>query len=150
MDAKPRRSFLFAVGCAALGLSAVEALWSTFRFAQARVSYGPPLKWKLGDPKSYTEGVPIYAAEPRVYVLRNSAGLRAMSASCTHLGCTVRAEGEGYVCPCHGSRYDEEGKVVGGPAPAALLFYRLAVDGRGRLEVDLGEAVPPAEHLHGA
>ncbi len=47
---------------------------------------------------------------------------------CTHFGCVPKSEqhpfqsgsGLGWFCPCHGSKYDTSGRVVGGPAPANL------------------------------
>ena len=58
----------------------------------------------------------------QVLLLRDGDSVRALSARCTHLGCTVTlaADGESLVCPCHGSEYDLEGNVVGGPAPRPL------------------------------
>lgn len=48
----------------------------------------------------------------------------AIDAVCTHEGCTVSgASGATYVCPCHGSRYNRNGQVVGGPAKASLRQY---------------------------
>ena len=45
----------------------------------------------------------------------------AIEAVCTHEGCTITgAEGNIYVCPCHGSRYDRNGRVVTGPAQSSL------------------------------
>ena len=39
------------------------------------------------------------------------------SAHCTHLGCKInKMDGERFVCPCHGSEYDMNGKVIKGPA----------------------------------
>lgn len=39
------------------------------------------------------------------------------SAHCTHLGCKIdKLEGDRFVCPCHGSQYDLNGKVLKGPA----------------------------------
>ena len=78
---------------------------------------------------------------------RDAKGLRAMSAVCTHLGCTVRRQEGGFVCPCHGSRYDEEGRVVGGPAPSPLAYYRLELDRRGRVVVDLSRPVDSKDRL---
>ncbi len=46
----------------------------------------------------------------------------AINAVCTHLGCVVpwnRAANK-FMCPCHGSQYDETGKVIRGPAPLSL------------------------------
>jgi cytochrome b6-f complex iron-sulfur subunit len=41
---------------------------------------------------------------------------------CTHRGCAVnwQAEQSRFVCPCHGSQFDPQGRVVKGPAKAAL------------------------------
>jgi Rieske Fe-S protein len=45
-----------------------------------------------------------------------------LSLRCPHLGCTVHRdrEGKGFVCPCHGSRFDERGKRIAGPARGDL------------------------------
>jgi len=54
----------------------------------------------------------------------------AIEAVCTHEGCTVDgADGDIYVCPCHGSRYDRSGHVVHGPATASLRQYSSALAG---------------------
>jgi len=43
---------------------------------------------------------------------------------CTHLGCVVpwNANANKFMCPCHGSQYDYQGKVVRGPAPLSLAL----------------------------
>jgi cytochrome b6-f complex iron-sulfur subunit len=54
----------------------------------------------------------------------------AIEAICTHEGCTVTgADGDQYVCPCHGSRYDRSGHVVHGPATASLRQYTTSLAG---------------------
>lgn len=47
---------------------------------------------------------------------------RVLSLKCTHLGCTVRWDNEEQLlrCPCHGSRFDDAGKVSKGPAKSGL------------------------------
>ncbi len=48
----------------------------------------------------------------------------ALNAICTHQTCTITGFGnQNYVCPCHGSTFDVNGRVLGGPAPAALRQY---------------------------
>jgi glycine/D-amino acid oxidase-like deaminating enzyme/nitrite reductase/ring-hydroxylating ferredoxin subunit len=61
---------------------------------------------------------------------RDDAGkLHAVSATCTHLGCIVTwNEGErSWDCPCHGSRFDHEGRVLHGPAVKDLQRKQLGV-----------------------
>ena len=47
-----------------------------------------------------------------------------MMGVCTHLGCVPLGNGagefNGWVCPCHGSHYDESGRIRKGPAPSNL------------------------------
>lgn len=47
-----------------------------------------------------------------------------INAVCTHLGCVVpwNASENKFMCPCHGSQYDNTGKVVRGPAPLSLAL----------------------------
>jgi cytochrome b6-f complex iron-sulfur subunit len=48
-----------------------------------------------------------------------------LSSRCTHLGCTVRWDNEEQLlrCPCHGSRFSDDGKVVKGPAERPLAQH---------------------------
>jgi cytochrome b6-f complex iron-sulfur subunit len=48
----------------------------------------------------------------------------ALNATCTHQTCTITGFGnQNYVCPCHGSTFDINGRVLGGPAPSPLRQY---------------------------
>ena len=53
----------------------------------------------------------------------------AIDTTCTHLGCTVawKAEQNRFVCPCHGSQYDNQGRVVHGPARRDLSLLTVVV-----------------------
>merc|ERR1719253_2062879 len=50
----------------------------------------------------------------------------AVNAVCTHLGCVVpwNKAANKFMCPCHGSQYDKNGKVVRGPAPLSLALAK--------------------------
>ena len=53
-----------------------------------------------------------------------------INAVCTHLGCVVpwnKAENK-FKCPCHGSQYNADGKVIRGPAPLSLALAHVVVD----------------------
>lgn len=143
-----RRALLWRLGNAALVAVGLESLWATLRFARAPVSYGPSRRHVLGDPQQFPLGGRVHVASAGIYVLRDDRGLHALSATCTHLGCTVRtAAAGGYICPCHGSQYDAKGEVTAGPAPRALPSVLLQRDRRGRVLADLDRSVPADQRL---
>ncbi len=53
-----------------------------------------------------------------------------INAVCTHLGCVVpwNASEDKFICPCHGSQYNAQGKVVRGPAPLSLALAHVNVN----------------------
>jgi len=62
----------------------------------------------------------------KVFIMRVSESeFRAVSATCTHLGCTVawQEDSEKFACPCHGSEYMPDGTVLQGPATKPLKIY---------------------------
>jgi Rieske Fe-S protein len=65
-----------------------------------------------------------------VFLVRDGDRVKALSATCTHLGCQVRweKEKERFLCPCHGGTYDAQGRVVGGPPPRPLDGIDVRVD----------------------
>jgi nitrite reductase/ring-hydroxylating ferredoxin subunit len=84
------------------------------------------------------EGVVARVGGNKLAVYRNGRGeLSALSPVCTHLGCLVHwnTTEKSWDCPCHGSRFDPLGRVLNGPATAALeakpLPDELSAAGRG-------------------
>ncbi|HWB59225.1 MAG TPA: Rieske (2Fe-2S) protein [Chthoniobacteraceae bacterium] len=64
----------------------------------------------------------VNLAEGPVILESTGSEIRAFSAICTHLGCVVsyHDDKKELVCPCHGGRYDLDGKVTYGPPPRPL------------------------------
>jgi len=56
--------------------------------------------------------------------------IRAMSATCTHLGCQVRweAKDKKFRCPCHGGVYAADGTVLAGPPPRPLQTVEARIE----------------------
>ena len=122
------------------------------------VSYDAPTTVKVGLPAEFPDGLK-FLPDQRLFVFREGNVYHAISAVCTHLGCTVRAEAlsqpetmtvEGaplrmthrFHCPCHGSRYTGDGATVSGPAPRPLAWHHLSVSpDDGQLVVDLAREV---------
>ncbi|KAK7257484.1 hypothetical protein RIF29_31499 [Crotalaria pallida] len=70
--------------------------------------------------------------DPTYLVVENDNTLATygINAVCTHLGCVVpfnKAENK-FICPCHGSQYNNQGRVVRGPAPLSLALAHADVD----------------------
>lgn len=67
-----------------------------------------------------------------VILLRSGSGeLRAFSATCTHLDCTVQYRKDLAVlwCACHNGKYDLAGRNIAGPPPRPLEEFRVVVQG---------------------
>lgn len=72
---------------------------------------------------------PARPVDPILLVRVGADQYRAISSTCTHLGCQVRKTRYALRCPCHGSMYDFEGQVLNGPAQHPLTVYPVEVSG---------------------
>jgi Rieske Fe-S protein len=72
-----------------------------------------------------------FGDEPGLLVRTAEGDLRAFSARCTHLNCTVQYDptAKEIICACHGGQFDLNGKNVGGPPPKPLTAYSVNVRG---------------------
>lgn len=153
-----RRDFLFRVGMGA-GVAAIAYQGAaSLRSLVPNVSYDAPTTVKLGAAGEFPEGLK-FLPDQRLFVFREASVFHAISAVCTHLGCTVRAEAlsnvetkqvggralkltHRFACPCHGSKYQGDGTNVAGPAPKPLAWFELSVSpDDGQLIVDLAQEV---------
>jgi menaquinol-cytochrome c reductase iron-sulfur subunit len=153
-----RRDFIFRVGTGA-GIAAIAYQASaSLRSLVPNVSYDAPTTVKLGVVAEFPDGLKFLPDE-RLFVFREGNTFHAISAVCTHLGCTARAEAlpspethevggkalrltHRFQCPCHGSKYGGDGSNVSGPAPKPLAWYHLSLaSDDGQLVVDLAREV---------
>jgi cytochrome b6-f complex iron-sulfur subunit len=146
----------FGIGAGVAGLATQAA--ASLRSLVPNVSYDAPTTVKVGLPAEFPDGLK-FLPDQRLFVFRDGNVFHAVSAVCTHLGCTVRAEAlsqpetqpvggsalrltHRFLCPCHGSRYSGDGTNVSGPAPRPLAWFHLEVAADdGQLVVDLAREV---------
>lgn len=73
-----------------------------------------------------------FKGDPTYLIVDGEDAIRdyGLNAVCTHLGCVVpwNASADKFICPCHGSQYNNEGKVVRGPAPLSLALAHTNVE----------------------
>ena len=137
-----RRGFLRLLGKGSVVLAFLIQIAAAARAFVPNVLYEPSRRFKLRKPKDYPPGV-TFNADRRLFVVRDEDDFHVISGVCTHLGCTVqwRQDERRFDCPCHGSRFREDGTVISGPAPRPLEWYAVALSPDGYLEVDTAEQV---------
>ncbi len=153
-----RRSFLVKLTAGILGVGIAGTFWPYLRSLFPNVLYEPPRKFKVGKPDKLPQGVQ-FLKEEKLYLFREGNSFYAISAVCSHLGCTVKyssfrqekemevkslkfkSKGE-FHCPCHGSKFHSEGTNYSGPAPKPLAWHPLEISPEdGQLVVDLSKKV---------
>lgn len=142
-----RRDALLALGSLSLVTALTGLLRETMRFLTPPLSQARPSTLIAGLPTEFPSGELTPLAEGPVFIGRDEAGLFALSAVCTHLGCTVARSGEGLTCPCHGSRFAIDGANLTGPAARPLPYLALKLSDEGLVEVELNQGVEPTFRL---
>ena len=130
-----------------LGLSGVLATAGLIKFLGYQPSPSAPTRFTLQLPSAYLPGSVTSIVEARAWLVRDAAGLYAVSAICTHLGCTVKHVDQEFQCPCHGSKFNDSGFVLHGPATQPLPHLELTLAPEGQVVLDTKQAVPASQRL---
>ncbi|MEN9225921.1 MAG: cytochrome b6-f complex iron-sulfur subunit [Thermostichus sp. HHBFW_bins_43] len=142
-----RRAFMNALLSGSVGVVVLGALYPVVKYfippSSGGAGEGLLAQDALGKAVSVSELLATHASTDRVlaqglkgdptYIVINDGSIAnyGLNAVCTHLGCVVPWNvGENlFKCPCHGSQYAANGKVVRGPAPRSLELVSATVDG---------------------
>ncbi len=145
-----RRGFMGRVFAVSIGIASLATFFFTlFRMPFPSLLPGKSGRFKIGLKNEFPSGTIKYFENDQVYVFADAEGIYAISAVCTHLGCVVNKDKNGFVCPCHGSRYGLDGKIEQGAAPKDLPWYKISMLPSGQLEVDKKRIVKPGVKLIG-
>ena len=92
-----------------------------------------PIAQILAEPAGTRALVAGLGGEPTYLTVTEDGTLHSWGIldNCTHLGCTFpwNSNEAQFQCPCHGSRYDAEGRVLRGPAPLPLKLAHVNIEG---------------------
>lgn len=136
-----RRDFFSAAGWAGLFVVIMAGLMGFMRYMYPRVLFEPPTSFRAGSPEDYALGAVSekFKKDQRVWIVRQEDGsFFAISAICTHLGCTPNwfAIDSKFKCPCHGSGFRRDGTNYEGPAPRPLDRVKITLNPEGQIIVD--------------
>jgi Rieske Fe-S protein len=145
-----RRSFVLTVaaaaaayacsGCASSGSGAArDQVDDEVVAAKGPVDVGPASNFS--SPGVSTQ----YAKSGGIFLVNNAGRLTAISSVCTHRHCLLSYKGNELRCPCHGSRFALDGRIVKGPATKPLPEFAIATGPDNHLIVDKSRPLAPGE-----
>jgi cytochrome b6-f complex iron-sulfur subunit len=134
-DQSRRRWLTYLLGTS-LGASVASFIYPVLRYIVPPVSSEPSLSEieldvKASDVLPNSGRIVPFAGKP-VILFRTAAGeLKALTATCTHLACTVQYRGDrsDIWCACHNGVYDANGTNISGPPPRPLTKLDVTVRG---------------------
>jgi Rieske Fe-S protein len=130
-----KRSFLKFILSGGLIALAGSVMYPIFAYLkppkQGEVEVTSVKAGKLSELEKDSGTIVKFGTKPVVLVRTANDELRAFSATCTHLDCTVQFKKElGLIwCACHNGKYDLNGRNVSGPPPRPLEEYRVITQG---------------------
>ncbi len=123
MKAENRRTFLKIGGAGILAFFAL--IWNKLTLNHIQISKQKEVVVPVSNKEvTFTDDY---------IIIQQNGETTVLSSHCTHLGCKINATENGrLLCPCHGSAYDLQGKVLQGPAFKNLerISSEISADGR--------------------
>ena len=116
-----------------LAVSGALGLGILGRFLGYPAEPPPQTEFDLGPATQYPLGAHTNIPDVPAVIDHAKDGFTALSLVCTHLGCTLDQNKDGFTCPCHGSHFDSEGNVLRGPAAKHLESLKIKQDQTGHL-----------------
>lgn len=128
-----RSEFLKIIAVSTLGCGAITGLSScaSYRYVDGNRD-GTQLKVSKDafEEDSYVLVRNPVHAKPIFLLKESKESYAAYLLECTHKQCTVKPTGDTLTCPCHGSKYDQHGQVLQGPAEQRLPAFQVTTDGQ--------------------
>jgi cytochrome b6-f complex iron-sulfur subunit len=144
-----RRQFFVKLGLGSLSIAAAGTTVFAYQFLSPNVLFEPSPVINAGKPESYPLDSVTLDVNSGIYIIHAQEGFFSLSAVCTHLGCMTAWKPElgMVVCPCHGSKFRQNGQKIEGPAPKPLPWKRMWISDDGDLMVDRSTDVRPMQFV---
>ena len=131
----PRRRFVEMLLGGGIVASIISFVYPVLRYmvppAVANLGGDEIVAGKVGDLKPNGSKIFPFGSRPGLLLLTAGGEYRAISAVCTHLGCTVQYKGDTQQiwCACHNGLYDLHGRNISGPPPRPLDEFDVHIRG---------------------
>jgi len=131
----PRRRFVEVLLGSGLIASVVSFIYPVLRYlvppAVSNLGEDEIVACKVGELKPNSSKIFRFGTRPGLLLLTADGQYRALSAVCTHLGCTVQYRNDTHQiwCACHNGLYDLNGRNISGPPPRPLEDFVVHVRG---------------------
>lgn len=136
-DAFDRRTFLDALLTTGFVSTAIAIAYPVAEYLTPPASGEPTTQTASAGPaaalKPNSAAIFKFGSRPGIVVRTADGEVRAFSAVCTHLDCTVqfKSDTSQLWCACHNGTYDLGGNVVSGPPPRGLEKFVVNLRGEG-------------------
>jgi cytochrome b6-f complex iron-sulfur subunit len=131
----PRRRFAEILLGAGFVATAIAFVYPVLRYLippkQSDLGSDSVIAGHAGELKPNSGKIFRFGSRPGLLIRTASGDYRAMSATCTHLSCTVqyRSDLHEVWCACHNGLYDLNGRNISGPPPRPLELFDVQVRG---------------------
>lgn len=131
----PRRRFVQALLGGGFLATAVAFIYPVLRYLvppkASDLGSDSVVAGRVGELKPNSGKIFRFGSRPGLLIRTADGGYRAMSATCTHLSCTVqyRDDLREVWCACHNGKYNLDGRNVSGPPPRPLEAFDVQVRG---------------------
>jgi cytochrome b6-f complex iron-sulfur subunit len=128
-----RKKFIQVLTRVFLSLAGLLGLGGLVRYFSYRENPVPPERIPIGTLRDFPDGSQTLLLEIPAVIIRSGDQIRAVSLTCTHLGCLVEPDQDSFLCPCHGSRFSDQGNLLKGPADKDLAEFEIETDDEGQI-----------------
>jgi cytochrome b6-f complex iron-sulfur subunit len=123
-----RREFLYYAWISSMALFMAGSGGATLAFAFPRFKAGEfGGRFVAGKVEDFEDGSVTTIRDGKFFLVRQGDEFKALYQVCTHLGCLVRQADDGFSCPCHGTKYAQDGTLTASPAARDMDEFAVEV-----------------------